>query len=151
MFGLKKNNFNFFDNSFVIMTKIMTSKNVNVMTTKELIETYYKGFAQKSNWDSVISDDFKFIGGDMKKTTPIVGKSAYIEVIKRFSQLFTSMRLKELIVDGDNACVIGNYDFVFPNGKSINGDVAEIWKAKDGKLISLTLFFDTLTFSVYSK
>ena len=121
------------------------------MTTKELIETYYKDFAQKSNWDSVLSDDFKFIGGDMTKTTPIVGKVAYIEVIKRFSQLFTSMRVKELIVDGDNACVIGNYDFVFPNGKSINGDVAEIWKAKDGKLISLTLFFDTLTFSVYSK
>ena len=129
----------------------MTTKIVNVMTTKELIETYYKGFAQKSNWDSVLSDDFKFIGGDMTKTTPIVGKVAYIEVIKRFSQLFTSMRVKELIVDGDNACVIGNYDFVFPNGKSIIGDVAEIWKAKDGKLISLTLFFDTLTFSVYSK
>ena len=121
------------------------------MTTKELLETYYKGFAEKKDWDSVLSDDFKFIGGDMTKTTPIVSKTAYIEVIKRFSQLWTTMRVKEMIVDGDNACVIGNYDYVFPNRQSINGDVAEIWKAKDGKLVSLQIFFDTLTFSVNTK
>ena len=120
------------------------------MTTKELLETYYKGFAQKSNWDSVLSDDFKFIGGDMTKTSPIIGKAAYIEVIKRFSQLFTSMRIKHMIIENNSACVIGNYDYVFPNGKSIIGDVAEIWKVKDNKLDSLTIFFDTLTFSVNS-
>ena len=121
------------------------------MTTKELLETYYKGFAEKKDWESVIADDFRFIGGDMTKTTPIVSKTAYIEVIKRFSQLWTTMRVKEMIVDGDNACVIGNYDYVFPNGKNLNGDVAEIWQAKNGKLSSLTIFFDTLTFSVNTK
>jgi ketosteroid isomerase-like protein len=121
------------------------------MTTIELLESYYIGFAQKSNWESVLSDDFKFTGGDMTKTTPVVGKAAYVEVIKRFSQLFTNMRVKQMIVDNDNACVIGNYDFVFPNGKSINGDVSEIWKAKNGKLDSLIIYFDTLTFSLNSK
>ena len=44
------------------------------MTTKELLESYYKGFAQKNNWASVLSDDFKFIGGDMTKTTPLMAK-----------------------------------------------------------------------------
>jgi len=121
------------------------------MTTKELLETYYNAFAQKQGWETVISDDFKFVGGDMTKTDPIIGKQAYVEVIKRFSQLFQNMRVKEMIIDGDKACVIGNYDYVFPNGKSINGDVSEIWKAKDGKLVALTIFFDTLTFQVNSK
>ena len=46
------------------------------MTTKELLESYYKGFAQKSNWESVLSDDFKFIGGDMTKTTTSYWKSS---------------------------------------------------------------------------
>jgi ketosteroid isomerase-like protein len=78
-------------------------------------------------------------------------KAEYIEVIKRFSRLFTTMRVKEMIVEGDSACVIGNYDYIFPNGKNINGNVAEIWKAKDGKLASLAIFFDTLTFSINSK
>ena|SRR5437588_11249472 len=118
------------------------------MTTKELLETYYKGLAQKKEWDSVLSDNFKFVGGDMTETTPITGKSAYIEVIKRFGQLFKTMRVKEMIVQGDHACVIANYDYVFPNGKAINGNVAEIWKVKDGKLDALTIFFDTHTFKV---
>ncbi len=121
------------------------------MKTKELLETYYKGFAQKYGWESVISDDFKFVGGDMTNTTPVVGKQAYIEIIKRFSQLFTSMRVKEMFVEDDRACVLANYDYVFPNGKNINGDVAEFWKVKDGKLNSLAIFFDTLTFDLFTK
>ena len=121
------------------------------MTTKDLLEIYYKGFAQKQGWETVISDDFKFVGGDMIKTDPIVGKQAYIDIIKRFSRLFQNMRVKEMIIDDDKACVIGNYDYVFPNGKSINGDVAEIWKIKDAKLSELTIFFDTLTFQENSK
>ena len=44
--------------------------------------------------------------------------------------------------------VIENYDYLFPNGKSINGDVATIWKAKNDKLDALTIFFDTLTLQV---
>ena len=87
----------------------------------------------------------------MTKTTPIIGKTAYIEVINRFSKLFKSMRVKEMIIDGENACVIGNYDYEFPGGKNINGDVAEIWKEKNGKLDSLTIFFDTLSFDKFTK
>jgi ketosteroid isomerase-like protein len=132
------------------MTKKFITKKENIMTTKELLEKYYKGFAQKEGWDSVISDDFKFVGGDMTKTTPITGKSAYIEVIKRFSRLFTNMRVKEMIIEGDRACVIANYDYTFPNGKNISGDVAEIWKTKDGKLDALTIFFDTHTFHLFT-
>ncbi|MEJ2051968.1 MAG: nuclear transport factor 2 family protein [Calditrichota bacterium] len=121
------------------------------MTTRQLLETYYQGFEKKEGWESVISDDFKFIGGDMTNTTPTIGKQAYIEVIERFSQVFTKMRVKNMIVEGDKACVIGNYDYVFPNGKKMNGDVAELWKARNGKLDSLTIFFDTLTFNLNSK
>ncbi len=121
------------------------------MTTKKLLEEYYEGFGIKKGWESVIADDFKFVGGDMTKTTPIMGKNAYIEIINRFSNLFENMRVKEMIIDDDRACVIGNYDYEFPGGKNINGDVAEIWKVKDGKLDSLTIFFDTLTFEQLTK
>lgn len=118
---------------------------------KELLDIYYKGFAEKANWDSVIADDFQYIGGDLTKKEPLVGRQAYIEVIKRFSQVFSAMRVKEMIIQGDNACIIGNYDFKFPNGQEINGNVAEIWTAKNGKLQSLTIYFDTLTFANNTK
>lgn len=114
--------------------------------TKQLLETYYKGFAEKAGWESVIADDFEYVGGDMNSIQPVVGKQAYIEIIKRFSQRFEAMRVKQLIVEGDKASVIGNYDFVFPNGVKINGNVSENWTVENGKLKSLTLYFDTLTF-----
>ena len=123
----------------------------NQSTTKQLLEIYYKGFAEKANWESVIADDFQYTGGDMTKTEPLVGKQAYIEVIKRFSQVFTTMRVKNMIIDGDNACVIGNYDLRFPNGQEQNGNVSEIWTAKNGKLQSLTIYFDTFTFASNTK
>lgn len=121
------------------------------MTTRELLETYYAGFARKKGWESVISDDFEFVGGDMTKTDPLRGKSPYVDVIKRFGSLFTTMRVKEMIVEEDRAFVRANYDYVFPNGKSMNGDVAELWTVKDGKLDSLTIFFDTATFQANTR
>ena len=121
------------------------------MTTKEILDIYYKGFAKKQGWETVIADDFKFIGGDMTKTDPVIGKQAYIEVIKRFSRLFQNMRPREMTIDGDRACVIENYDYVFPNGKAINGDVAAVWKVKGDKLEELRIFFDTLNFQLNTK
>jgi len=118
----------------------------NQATTRQLLETYYKGFAEKSNWESVIADNFEYIGGDMNNTQAVIGKQAYIEIIRRFSQRFESMSVKQMIIEGDKASVIGNYDFQFPNGRKINGDVAEFWTVQNEKLQSLTLYFDTLTF-----
>ncbi|MEO6722341.1 MAG: nuclear transport factor 2 family protein [Ferruginibacter sp.] len=118
----------------------------NQQTTRQLLEIYYKGFAEKANWESVIADDFEYVGGDMNNTQPVIGKQAYIEIIKRFSQRFEAMSVKQMIVEGDKASVIGNYDFQFPNGHKINGNVAEFWTVRNGKLQSLTLYFDTLTF-----
>jgi ketosteroid isomerase-like protein len=119
--------------------------------TKQLLETYYKGFAEKYNWEHTLADNFQYASGDMTNTTAVVGKQAYIAIIKRFSQRFEAMRVQQMIVEGDKASVIGNYDFVFPNGTKINGNVAELWTVKDGKLNSLTLYFDTLTFMSNSK
>lgn len=118
----------------------------NQATTRQLLEIYYRAFAEKSNWESVIADDFEYVGGDMNNTQPIVGKQAYIEVIKRFSQRFEAMRVTQMLIENDKASVIGNYDFKFPNGFKVNGNVSENWTVKNGKLQSLTLYFDTLTF-----
>ena len=121
------------------------------MTTKEILDFYYKGFAEKANWEDVIADDFEYIGGDMTKSNPIVGKAGYIEVIKRFSRVFETMTVKEMIIQDDKACVVGNYNFQFPNGQKINGNVSEHWTIKNGKLQSLRIYFDTLTFANNTK
>jgi len=121
------------------------------MTIRELLDEYYKGLAQEKGWESVLSDDFKFIGGDMTKQTPLVGRQAYIGVINRLSPLFTAVRVKEMYVENDRASVVANYDWLFPGAGKINADVAEFWKVKNGKLDALTIFFDTLSFQEFTK
>ena len=118
----------------------------NSTTTKEILETYYKGFAKKEGWESVISDDFEFRADNMEKDDINKGKETYVNIIARFSRLYQNVRIKRMIIDGNNASVIANYDYIFPNGKHISGDVAEFWTAKHGKLTSLHIYFDTLTF-----
>jgi hypothetical protein len=61
--------------------------------------------------------------------------------------MFTAIRVKEMIVEGNTAFIIGNYDLRFTNGEEFSGNVAELWAAKNGKLQSLTIYFDTLTFA----
>jgi ketosteroid isomerase-like protein len=101
--------------------------------------------------EKVIADDFQYVGGDMMKCEPIIGRQGYIEVINRFSRVFKTMRVSEMIIDAAKACVIGNYDFIFPNGKEMNGNDAELWTARNDKLQSLRIYFDTLTFANNSK
>ena len=118
----------------------------NSTTTKELLETYYKGFAKKQGWEDVISDDFEFRADNMEKEDINKGKETYVNIIARFSRLYQDVRIKRMIIDDNNASVIANYDYIFPNGKHISGDVAEFWTVKDSKLTSLHIYFDTLTF-----
>ena len=40
----------------------------NQATTRQVLETYYKGFAAKANWESVIADDFEYVGGNAMAT-----------------------------------------------------------------------------------
>jgi len=121
------------------------------VTIKELLEIYYSGLSKKEGWESVISDDFKFVGGDMVNPNTTTDKAGYVAVLGRLSRLFTGIRVKKTFIAGDEAFVLANYDWFFPSGKSVNGDVAELWEARDGKLTKLTIFFDTAGFQTLSK
>jgi ketosteroid isomerase-like protein len=122
------------------------------MTSEELLDSYYQGLAGKTRWDSVLAEDFEFVGGhNMTTPGPAIGKSAYQTVIDRFSRTFTAMRVKDRLVAKDRAYVLANYDYAFPNGRTANGDVLEVWRIRNGKLAALTIFFDTAAFEMLTK
>jgi len=60
------------------------------------------------------------------------------------------LEVKLMIVENENACALVSYDLISPKGKNFSGDVAEIWKVKDGKLESLAIYFDTAEFQKLS-
>ncbi|MFK8283640.1 nuclear transport factor 2 family protein [Capnocytophaga canis] len=106
---------------------------------KKLLEIYYKGFAQKQGFESVLADDFIFVMND-KKT--LMGKMAYLEMFKNFSPTYQTMRVSRTIVENENACVIASYDWILPSGETQSGNVVEIWKAENGFLKDLKIYFN---------
>ena len=106
---------------------------------KELLEIYYKGFAQKQGFESVLADDFVFVMNDKE---PLIGKMAYLEMYKRFSPTYRTMCVSRSIIENENACVIASYDWILPSGETQSGNVVEIWKAENGLLKELKIYFN---------
>ncbi len=121
------------------------------MTTQQLLDTYYQGLARKSGWESVLAEDFRFIGGDMTKPTPVEGRGTYNRVIQGLSRLYSGLQVVKAFVETDQAFVLVRYDWRFPQGINITGAVAEYWKVEGGKLSELTIFFDTGSFDRLTK
>lgn len=117
------------------------------MAIQSMLQTYYQGLARKSGWHEVLAEDFAFTGCDMLKPQALVGRAAYAQVIDRFSRIFRDVQVRDMIVDGDKAFVVAHYDYLFPDGQQLDGDVAEYWTAEGNRLTALRIFFDTLAFN----
>src|ERR1051325_746606 len=111
------------------------------MQTQALIETYYRGLQSRAGWDAALAEDFAFTGANAGNGSQ--GRAAYAEVLRQFGRVYETVAVKQSIVHGDRACVIATYGVVSPAGKKRMVDIAEVWEARDGKLASLTIYFDT--------
>jgi ketosteroid isomerase-like protein len=116
------------------------------MTTKDTIQSYFTKLERKNGWESLLGDDMEFTSF----TSPIKrvkGKDAYLQATKRFFSMIRSVQVRELIVDGDQACVLTRYDLQPPNGgPAFGSDVAEIFAVRNGKIDSLGIYFDSAPF-----
>ena len=113
------------------------------MQTKEIVQSYFDGIAQKNGWERFISDEMIFIGPRMGRTT---GKDAYIEATARFLRVVDSSKVSQMIIEGDNASVIARYELLSPIGNRLSADIAEIMTVRNGKIASSAIFFDTAGF-----
>lgn len=116
------------------------------MNTKETILSYFTKSEQKHGWESLLGDDMLFTSF----TSPVKqlkGKDAYLQATKRFYSMIRSVQMRELIVDGDQACALTRYDLQPPNGGSaFSSDVAEIFAVRNGKIDSFGIYFDSAPF-----
>lgn len=117
----------------------------NAMTTKETIQAYFNALIEKKNWESFLADDFEFTSftSPVKQTK---GRDTYLQVTKRFYSMITKVELKNLLVEGESACAFTHYDLQPPNRPAFASDVAELFVVKDGKIVSLGIYFDTAPF-----
>jgi len=112
----------------------------------DLIDVYYKGIARKDGWQEPLSNSFRFIAPGGRVTE---GKGAYVETNSRFLRGVKATQRKEMLTDGNTACVWMSYQLVSPGGREISLDALEIWTGAENELASLTIYFDTAAFGAF--
>jgi ketosteroid isomerase-like protein len=115
------------------------------MTTKETLQNYFQELKQKKSWESFLADDFVFTSF-VVPIKQVTGKAAYLESTKRFFSMIVSVDVKDMIIEGEKACVLTRYALQTPQGNSFASDVAEVFNARDGKIYSLAIYFDSSPF-----
>src|SRR5437868_6297631 len=85
------------------------------MTARHAVEKYYERLGQRRGWETLFSDDVVFtnLASPVRRLT---GKDAFLQATRRFYASIGSLELRELIVDGDQACALVRYEVRPPNG-----------------------------------
>jgi ketosteroid isomerase-like protein len=115
------------------------------MSTRNVIESYFKALEGKKGWESLLADDVAFTSFTIPNKQ-ITGKQLYIEATKRFYSTIRSFEVRGLIVEGSKACALTRYELKAPTGAAFQSDVAEIFSVRDGKIDSLGIYFDSAPF-----
>jgi ketosteroid isomerase-like protein len=115
------------------------------MATKTVIEGYFASLKQKKGWNSFLAEDMVFTSftSPVKQVT---GKGAYLESTKRFYGGILSFEVKNLLIDGDKACALTRYQLQRPGSPVFESNVAEIFRVRDGKILSFDIYFDSAPF-----
>ena len=105
------------------------------------MQHFYDGLARKDNsWQDNLSEGVTFSDASGKLTAQ--GREAFIQSFSGFLRAVNMVQLRQLIVEGPNAAAVVSYDYVNPAGGRLHQDDAEVWKVENGKVVSLTIYFD---------
>ncbi len=115
------------------------------MDAKEIIKSFYNGLAQKNDeWQKNLAENVAF--SDASGKLHAEGRDAFIRSFTPFLRGIDNVRMKQLIVEGGDACAVVGYDYISPKGTRWHQDDAEVWKIVDGKIAALTIYFDITEF-----
>ena len=111
------------------------------MSTRDLVQSYYNSLKNKNDkWQELYSEDANF--ADASQTLNAKGKTEVIKSFTPFLKGVESVKVKQIIIEDEYACVVVSYNYINPKGEKMSQDVAEVWEVKDEKLAKLTIYFD---------
>ncbi len=115
------------------------------MNTRDTVQAYFNSLREKGDWKTFLADEMVFtsLGTPAKQ---VRGRDAYLESTKRFYSMIDALEIRDILVDGDKACVLTKYDLQPPGRPMFESNVAEIFEVRDGKITSLRIYFDSAPF-----
>src|SRR4029453_15375600 len=83
------------------------------MSTRTIVDEYFRRLAQKSDWSACLADDMVFTSFTAPNKR-VDGRTAYLEATKRFYSTIVAVNVKDVVVDGTKACALTHYDLQAP-------------------------------------
>jgi ketosteroid isomerase-like protein len=116
-----------------------------IVTAKKIIQHFYSSLSQKNDdWQKDLAVDVVF--SDASQRLHAEGRQGFIQAFTPFLRSVETVQMKQIIVEGRDACAVVSYDYVSPSGGKLHQDDAEVWKIVDGKITALTIYFDITEF-----
>jgi ketosteroid isomerase-like protein len=115
------------------------------MTTRATVQAYFDRLKLHADWQTLFADGVVYT----QYTSPqkrLEGKTAFLDGTKRFYSSVASLAVRNVLVEGPEACVTTHYLLQRPAGLPIESDVAELFEVHDGKITSFSIYFDTAPF-----
>ena len=112
----------------------------------EIVNKYYDATDNKKDAaaaGALMAEDFVFVGPLMR----VEGKTANLELLKKFLPMHVETRMRKQFADGDDVCSV--YDLVVnnPAGGTITMPMADRMRVKNGKLSEQTIYYDPREFA----
>ena len=73
----------------------------------------------------------------------VKGKAAYLESTKRFYGGIVTFEMRDLLIDGDKGCALTRYQLKRHEIPAFESNVAEVFRVREGKIISFDIYFDS--------
>lgn len=118
------------------------------MSTKEITEGYLAGLQhlEESEWAFFLAQDmtFRTNGKGVHE-----GKEAYLQGTKRFFSRVIAVEVKDLLIDGDKACAVLQYELQSSKGKRLTSEIAEMYTVAHGKIRSYAIYYDNTPYPAF--
>lgn len=106
------------------------------------MKSYYEGLAKKEDWGGLLTDEFLLTGTVAKESR---GREEYMG--NGFFKAVQGLHVKQLMTEGNRGFALVFYELKSPKGTPFTCEVAEYWTTENGKLDSVSIYFDTAAFS----
>ena len=120
----------------------MESERSGSQATRRLLASYYEALGKQGDWSGKLSDGFQLSGTVTNET-----RARDANVSNGFIKMAQGLHVRQLIAEGAKGFALARYDLTSPRGVRFTSDVAEFWTVKDGRLDSVSIYFDTAAFS----
>jgi ketosteroid isomerase-like protein len=111
------------------------------MSTRETIEAYFNSLRRNDGWEHYFADDLAF-ASFVSPVKRVNGRVAFLEATKGFYRTIVSFDVRIVVVESDRACTTTRYQLQPPSGPAFASDVAEMFVVRDGRIVSLEIYFD---------